>query len=51
MARKNLIAIFIYVAAIAAAFISTPLAPVMIALPAAMYFLPESGVGKLEHQT
>jgi len=51
MARKNLIAIFIYVVATAAAFIYTPLALVMIALPAAMYFLPERGVGKFEHQT
>ena len=51
MARKNLIAIFIYVAATAAAFIYTPLALVMIALPAAMYFLPERGIGKFEHQT
>ena len=50
MGRKNLIAIFIYVGAIAAAFISTPLALVMIALPAAMYFLPERGVGKFESQ-
>jgi uncharacterized membrane protein len=50
MARKNLIAIFIYVAATAAAFICTPLALVMIALPAAMYFLPERGVGKFEQQ-
>jgi len=49
MARKNLIAILIYLAAIAAAFINTPLALVMIALPAMMYFLPERGLGKLEH--
>ena len=41
MARKNLIAILIYLAATPAAFIYTPLALVMIALPAAMYFLPE----------
>jgi len=41
MARKNLIAILIYIAAIVAAFIYTPLALVMIALPAMMYFLPE----------
>ena len=48
MARKNLIAIVIYIVAIAMAFIYTPLALVMIALPAAMYFLPERGVGKFE---
>lgn len=49
MARKNLIAILIYIAAIAAAFIYTPIALVMIALPAAMYFLPEGGFEKFEH--
>src|SRR5436309_12141207 len=49
MARKNLIALVIYVAAIAMAFIYTPLALVMIALPAAMYFLPERGIGRFEH--
>ena len=48
MARKNLIAILIYVAAIPVAFIYTPLALVLIALPASMYFLPERGVGKFE---
>jgi uncharacterized membrane protein len=48
MARKNLIALVIYVAAIAMAFIYTPLALVMIALPAAMYFLPEHGIGRFE---
>jgi uncharacterized membrane protein len=45
MARKNLIALFIYLAAIVAAFIYTPLALVLIATPAIMYFLPEHGVG------
>jgi uncharacterized membrane protein len=50
MARKNLIAIFIYIAAIATAFIYTPLALVMIALPAAMYFFPERAVERLELQ-
>ena len=45
MARKNLIAILIYIAAIPVAFIYTPLALVLIALPAAMYFLPERGMG------
>ena len=49
MARKNLISILIYVAAIPAAFIYVPLALIMIALPAAMYFLPEHGVGKFAH--
>src|SRR6476620_5338253 len=46
MARKNLIAILIYIAAIVVAFIYTPLALVMIALPAAMYFLPEGALEK-----
>ena len=45
MARKNLIAILIYVAAVPVAFIYTPLALVLIALPAMMYFLPERGMG------
>ena len=48
MARKNLIAILIYLAAIVAAFIYTPLALIMIALPAIMYFLPERSLEKLE---
>ena len=48
MARKNLISILIYVAAIPVVFIYTPLALVLIALPATMYFLPERGIGKLE---
>ena len=48
MVRKNLIALVIYIAAIAMAFIYTPIALVMIALPAAMYFLPERGVGKFD---
>lgn len=47
MARKNLIAILIYVGAIAAAFIYVPLAITLIALPAAMYFLPERSLEKL----
>ena len=51
MARKNLIAIFIYVAAIAVAFIYVPLALGMIALPATMYFLPERGLEKYEHSS
>lgn len=41
MARKNLIALFIYLAAMGLAFVYTPLALVLIATPAAMYFLPE----------
>ena len=49
MARKNLSALLIYIAAIAVAFIYTPLALVLIALPASMYFLPERGIGKFEH--
>ena len=48
MARKNLIAILIYLAAIVAAFIYTPLALIMIALPAIMYFLPERALEKFE---
>lgn len=48
MIRKNIIAIVIYVLAIAVAFICTPLALIMIALPAAMYFLPERDFGKFE---
>jgi uncharacterized membrane protein len=48
MARKNLISIVIYIAAIAVAFVYTPLALVLIALPATMYFLPEGGVGKFD---
>jgi uncharacterized membrane protein len=46
MARKNLTAILIYIAAMAVAFIYTPLALVLIATPAMMYFLPERGIGK-----
>ena len=46
MANKTLIAILIYIAAIAAAFLYVPLALVMIALPAAMYFLPERSLEK-----
>src|SRR5258707_15160306 len=53
MARKNLIAILIYIVAILVAFIYTPLALVMIALPAMMYFLPERALErsleKFEH--
>jgi uncharacterized membrane protein len=49
MARKNLIAILVYLAAIAAVFIYVPLALIMIALPALMYFLPERAVEKALH--
>jgi uncharacterized membrane protein len=49
MARKNVIAIVIYVAAIVVAFIYPPLALILIATPAAMYFLPRTGIGKFEH--
>ena len=48
MARKNLLAILIYLAAIVTAFFYVPLALIMIALPAAMYFLPERSLEKLE---
>ena len=48
MARKNLIAILIYIAAIVVAFIYTPFALLLIATPAAMYFLPERGVRGFE---
>ena len=46
MARKNVIAILIYLVAIPSAFIYVPLALIMIALPALMYFLPERAVEK-----
>ena len=49
MARKNLIAILVYLGAIAAVFIYVPLALIMIALPALMYFLPERAVEKALH--
>jgi uncharacterized membrane protein len=47
MSRKNLIAILIYLAAIPSAFAYVPLALILIALPASMYFLPERGVEKV----
>jgi len=50
MARKNLIAILIYIGAIAAAFVYTPLALVMIALPACMYFVPDRSLERFEHR-
>jgi uncharacterized membrane protein len=49
MARKNLIAILIYLVAIVVAFIYRPLALILIATPAAMYFLPERSVERFEH--
>jgi uncharacterized membrane protein len=49
MARKNLIAILIYIVAMPMAFVYTTLALVMIALPALMYFLPERPLEKFEH--
>jgi len=49
MARKNIISIAIYVVAIAVAFVYTPLALILIATPATMYFLPERGIGKFGH--
>jgi uncharacterized membrane protein len=49
MARKNLIAILIYIVAIIVAFVYTPLALILIATPAAMYFLPERSVEKFDH--
>ena len=49
MAQKNLIAILIYIGAIGVAFVYVPLALILIALPAAMYFLPERSLEKLEH--
>jgi len=50
MARKNFIAILIYTVAIVVAFIYTPLALILIATPAIMYFLPERGLEKVEHR-
>src|SRR5881394_1887116 len=50
MARKNLIAILIYIAAVVVAFVYTPLALILIATPATMYFLPERGLEKVEHR-
>lgn len=49
MARKNLIAILIYIVAMPVAFVYTTLALVMIALPALMYFLPERSLERFEH--
>ncbi len=48
MARKNLTAIIIYIGAVGAAFLYVPLALILIALPAVMYFLPERSLGNLE---
>ena len=48
MARKNLIAILIYIVAMPVAFVYPLLALIMIALPACMYFLPERSLEKFE---
>ena len=48
MIRKNLIAIATYMTATVVAFIYTPLALILIATPAIMYFLPERGLEKSE---
>ena len=50
MARKNQIAILIYIGAIVTAFINVPLALLLIALPASMYFIPERQLEKLERE-
>ena len=47
MGRKNLIAIGIYLAAIPLSWVFVPLALLLIATPAAMYFLPDRQVEKL----
>ena len=47
MGRKNLIAIGIYLAAIPLSWVFVPLALLLIAAPAAMYFLPDRQVEKL----
>ena len=47
MGRKNLIAVGIYVAAIPLAWLFIPLALLLIATPAVMYFLPDRQVEKL----
>jgi uncharacterized membrane protein len=47
MARKNAIAILIYLSSIVAAFVYVPLALILVALPAAMYFIPQKELEKL----
>ena len=47
MGRKNLIAIGIYVAAMPLSWVFVPLALLLIATPAVMYFLPDRQVEKL----
>jgi uncharacterized membrane protein len=48
MARKNLVALGIYLAAVPMAWVSTRLSLLLVALPAMMYFLPERRVEKLD---
>lgn len=50
LARKNHVAILIYVAAVAAAFVSVPLSLALVILPAAMYFVPERSVERRAHE-
>lgn len=47
MGRKNLIAVAIYVAAIPLSWVFVPLALLLIAKPALMYFLPDRQVERL----
>ena len=48
MGRKNLVALAIYIAAIPLAWVSVPLALLLIALPAVMYFMPDRRVEMLQ---
>lgn len=50
MTHKNLIAILIYLSAVGVAFVYVPLALLLIALPAAMYFLPERNLESPGHE-
>ena len=50
MTHKNLIAILIYLSAVGMAFVYVPLALLLIALPAAMYFLPERSLESPGHE-
>lgn len=47
LARKNFLAVFIYVAALPVAWVSVQLAMVLIILPAIMYFFPDFTVERL----
>ncbi len=49
MQRKNLIAVGIYCASIAASFVWVPAALALVVLPAAMYFLPERHNAEIEN--